>query len=169
VINEDSDRHIRSTADWIPIRGSIEAIAKLNHAGFRILVVTNQSGLGRGFFSVDALNAIHCKMRRELGALGAEIEAVFFCPHGPEEGCRCRKPRPGLLEDIERRLETDLRGVPFVGDSFRDIETATAVGASPFLVLTGKGRNTIKNHKMELAGVPVHEDLTEVTKALLAD
>jgi D-glycero-D-manno-heptose 1,7-bisphosphate phosphatase len=169
VINQDSDTYIKAPEEWVPIAGSLEAIAKLNHAGFCILVATNQSGLARGLFSIDAVNAMHRKMRRELAVLGAQIEAIFFCPHGPDEGCNCRKPRPGLLEDIERRLDINLSGIPIIGDSYRDIQAATAVGASPMLVLTGKGRKTIENHRQELKGIPVYKDLANAASALLRD
>ena len=168
VINQDSDSYIKTTEEWVPIPGSLEAIARLNHAGFRILVATNQSALGRGYFSVDALNAIHRKMRRELSVLGAQIEAIFFCPHAPEAGCQCRKPLPGLLADIGYRLQIDMVGIPVIGDSFRDIQAAASVGASPLLVLTGQGRMTIKKHGDDLTGVPVYKDLAAAANALLA-
>jgi len=167
VINQDSDTFVSSPDEWIPIPGSLEAIARLNHAGFRILIATNQSGLARGLFSIDALNLMHRKMRRELAVLGAQVEAIFFCPHGPDEGCNCRKPRPGLLEDIERRLNINLYGIPVIGDSYRDIQTATAVGAAPMLVLTGKGRKTIENLSQELNDIPVYKDLANAATALL--
>lgn len=167
VINQDSENYIRSADDWFPIPGSLEAIARLNHKGYRILVVTNQSGLGRGYFDIDGLNAIHRKMRRELSVLGAQIEAVFFCPHGPDSCCQCRKPLAGLLEDIGRRLRLDMSGVLVVGDSFRDIQAAVAVGAVPILVRTGKGRATIEDHQKELVGVPVYADLASMVDDLL--
>jgi D-glycero-D-manno-heptose 1,7-bisphosphate phosphatase len=168
VISQDADNYIRTIEDWVPIAGSLEAIAKLNHAGYRIVVATNQSGLARGFFNIDTVNAIHRKMRRELGVLGAQIEAIFFCPHGPDAGCHCRKPRPGLLEDIERRLQIDLVGVPVIGDSFRDIQAAAAVRATPLLVLTGKGQKTLQTHVNELRDVRVYRDLADAAEALLA-
>ena len=168
VINQDSDSYIKTAEEWIPIPGSLEAIARLNHAGFRVVLATNQSGLGRGVFSIEALNAMHRKMRRELSVLGAQIEAVFLCPHTPDAGCRCRKPSPGLLEDIGYRLQIDMTGVPVIGDSFRDIQAAASVGASPILVLTGKGKRTIEEHATELVGVPVYEDLATVADVLLA-
>ena len=167
VINQDSDGFIKTTDEWIAIPGSLEAIARLNHAGFRVLIASNQSGLGRGYFGIDAINAIHRKMRRELSVLGAQIEAIFFCPHSPDAGCRCRKPLPGLLEDIGLRLRIDMSGVPVIGDSFRDIQSAVAVGASPLLVLTGKGQKTLREHGGELTGIPVYRDLASAADALV--
>lgn len=167
VINEDSDDYIRSPEEWIPIPGSLEAIARLHHAGWRILVASNQSGLARGYFTIDDLNAMHRKMNRELARHGASVEAVFFCPHAPADGCQCRKPRPGLLEDIARRLQLDLTGVPVVGDSLRDVQAARAVGASPVLVLTGKGALTLSAHGDELAGVCIQPNLAAVADALI--
>lgn len=167
VINQDSEAYIRTADDWIPIPGSLEAIARLYHAGFRILVATNQSGLGRGYMTIDDLNDMHRKMRDQLNGLGAQIEAVFFCPHGPEVGCRCRKPRPGLLEEIVLRLQVDIRGTPVVGDSLRDIQAAWAVGATPILVLTGKGRSTLEHNPEELTDVAIFADLAAFVDALL--
>lgn len=167
VINQDSDAYIKSVDEWIPIPGSLEAVARLNHAGYRILVATNQSGLSRGLFSIDDLNAIHRKLRRELSVLGAQIDAIFFCPHKPEALCLCRKPLPGLLEDIAQRLRVELKGVPFIGDSIADIRAASAVGAMPLLVLTGKGQQTLAKHGSELSDIPVFADLAAAAEALV--
>lgn len=169
VINQDSDAYIKSAEEWIPIPGSLEAISRLNHAGFRILVASNQSGLGRGYFTIDDLNAMHRKMRRELSVLGAQIEAIFFCPHKPDARCRCRKPLPGLFEDISHRLGVNLKGVPFVGDSIGDVRAASAVGAVPLLVRTGKGSRTLEKYSREVEGVPVFTDLSAAAEAILAD
>lgn len=166
VINEDSDTHIKSPAEWVPLPGSLEAIARLNHEGWRVVVATNQSGLARGLFDIDALMRIHEKMQRAVAQYGGAIDAVFFCPHGPEDHCRCRKPKPGLLEDIGMRLRVDLRGVPTVGDSRQDLEAAVQVGALPILVRTGKGQQTIA-HGTGLLDVPVFDDLAAVADALL--
>ncbi|MEA3274012.1 MAG: D-glycero-beta-D-manno-heptose 1,7-bisphosphate 7-phosphatase [Pseudomonadota bacterium] len=168
VINQDSDAHIKTVEEWVPIPGSLEAIARLNHAGYRVVVATNQSGLARGLFTIDALNAIHRKMRRALGQVGGQIEAVFFCPHKPSDDCLCRKPRPGLLEDIGQRLQVDMTGVPVVGDSLRDIQAALAVGSAPFLVLTGKGRLTARNNPTEIEQIPTFADLSAAVDALLS-
>jgi D-glycero-D-manno-heptose 1,7-bisphosphate phosphatase len=142
VINEDSPSHIRSPAEWKPIPGSLEAIARLTQSGWQIVVATNQSGVGRGLFEMAALNAIHDRMHRAAIQAGGRIEAVFYCPHTADAGCACRKPQPGMLEDIARRFNVKLDGVPCIGDSLRDLEAAVAVDAQPILVLTGKGAST---------------------------
>lgn len=142
VINHDSAAYIKSPGEWRPIAGSLDAIARLNQAGFHVVIATNQSGIGRGLFDMAALNAIHAKMHQALAQAGARVDAIFFCPHTMDDRCRCRKPRTGLLEDIAHRLNTTLTGVPMVGDSIRDLEAAAAVRASPTLVLTGNGKKT---------------------------
>jgi D-glycero-D-manno-heptose 1,7-bisphosphate phosphatase len=120
--------------------GALEAIARLNHAGWHVVVASNQSGLGRGLFDVASLNAMHAKMHKLLAAVGGRIDAVFYCPHSPDEACHCRKPQPGLFEQIGERFGVDLKGVPTVGDSLRDVQAGAAVGCEPHLVLTGQGR-----------------------------
>ena len=169
VINHDSDHYIKSVEEWVPIPGSLEAMARLYQAGFRLAIASNQSGLGRHFFTIDDLHAIHRKMVRELANLGCQVEAIFFCPHTPEANCFCRKPLPGLLQEIASRLQIDLTGVPCVGDSWRDLEAALAVGASPILVRSGKGLRTESAHATELTrqGIPVFTDLAEVADQLL--
>ena len=142
VINHDSDQFIKSPGEWRPIPGSIEAIARLNQHGYRVAVASNQSGIGRGLFDMATLNAINDKMMELVFRQGGRIEAVFFCPHTAAEGCNCRKPRTGMLEEIAARFHTDLKGVPCVGDGLRDLQAAEAVGAQPILVLTGKGLRT---------------------------
>lgn len=142
VINHDSAAYIKSPAEWRPIPGSLDAIARLNQAGFHVVVATNQSGIGRGLFEMAALNAIHAKMHQALAQAGARVEAIFFCPHTAGDNCRCRKPKTGMYENIARRLNTSLIGVPMVGDSSRDIEAAAAVHGAPVLVLTGNGKKT---------------------------
>jgi D-glycero-D-manno-heptose 1,7-bisphosphate phosphatase len=143
VINQDSEKSIKSPDEWKPIPGSLEAIARLNKNGFRVVVASNQSGIGRGLFDMATLNAIHAKMHKALSQFGGHIDAVFFCPHAAESQCECRKPKPGLFRQIAERFHSDLKGVPAVGDSLRDIEVAAAVGALPILVETGKGKKTI--------------------------
>ena len=138
TINADSDDFVKSADEWQPLPGALEAIARLNHAGWRAVIASNQSGLGRGLFDAAALNAIHAKLHRQLAAVGGRIDAVFFCPHAPEEGCGCRKPLPGLFRQIGERLGVDLAGVPAVGDSVRDLQAGVAAGCTPHLVLTGK-------------------------------
>ncbi len=142
TINHDSERHIKSPAEWKPIKGSLEAIARLTQAGYRVVVATNQSGIGRGLFDTATLNAIHDTMQRAVQQAGGRIDAIFFCPHAGESDCECRKPKPGMLLEIGKRLNTPLAGVPMVGDALRDLQAAEAAGARPVLVLTGKGRNT---------------------------
>jgi D-glycero-D-manno-heptose 1,7-bisphosphate phosphatase len=139
TINEDSDDFIKSADEWKPLPGALEAIARLNHAGWHTVVVSNQSGLGRGLYEVSDLNAIHAKMYQMLAAVGGRIDAVFYCPHTPADACACRKPATGLFEQIEDRYGLDLKNVPAVGDSARDAVAAAAVGCEAHLVLTGKG------------------------------
>lgn len=142
VINHDSAQYIKSPEEWKPIPGSLEAIARLNQWGYRIVVATNQSGVGRGLFDMDTLNAIHEKMMKATAQAGGRIDAVFFCTHTDADQCDCRKPRPGMLNEIAARYNVSLAGVPVVGDSLRDLRAADAVGAQPILVLTGKGAKT---------------------------
>jgi D-glycero-D-manno-heptose 1,7-bisphosphate phosphatase len=142
VINFDSDQYIKSPAEWRPIPGSIEAIARLHQGGWRIAVATNQSGIGRGLFDMATLNAINDKMMEMVFRQGGRIDALFFCPHTAAEACGCRKPRTGMLEEIGARFHTELKGVPLVGDSLKDLQAADAVGAQPLLVRTGKGTRT---------------------------
>lgn len=168
VINEDSDDYIKSPEEWLPIPGSLEAIARLTKAGYRIAVATNQSGVARGLFDGDTLQRIHDKMRGAVAAAGGEIAAIYFCPHGPDAGCACRKPQPGLLREIGAHFHADLSGVPTVGDSLRDVQAAQAVGARPILVRTGKGEGTVMRGE-GLAGVPVYPDLAAVVDALLRE
>jgi D-glycero-D-manno-heptose 1,7-bisphosphate phosphatase len=142
VINRDSDQFIKNPEEWKPIPGSLEAIARLNHAGYRVVVASNQSGIGRGLFDMGALNAINDKMYRALAQVGGRIDSLFYCPHAAEADCNCRKPKPGMFLDIAQRFNVDLAGVPSVGDSLRDLQAAAAAGAQPMLVLTGKGTKT---------------------------
>jgi D-glycero-D-manno-heptose 1,7-bisphosphate phosphatase len=142
VINRDSDHFIKNPEEWKPIPGSLEAIARLNHAGYRVVVASNQSGIGRGLFDMGALNAINDKMYRALAQVGGRIDSLFYCPHAAEADCNCRKPKPGMFLDIAQRFNVDLAGVPSVGDSLRDLQAAAAAGAQPMLVLTGKGAKT---------------------------
>ncbi len=159
VINEDSDEFIKSPDEWKPIPGSLEAIANLNQAGFRVVVITNQSGIARGLLTLDDLHQIHSKMHQLLSKVGGNIEAVFFCPHGPKEDCKCRKPCPGLFHDFANRLSVPLANVFAVGDSLRDLQAATVSGAQPILVLTGKGQQTLKGDMDGLEDVLVYDDL----------
>ena len=166
VINHDSASYIKSPDEWKPIAGSLEAIALLNQAGYRVLVATNQSGIGRGLFDMATLNAIHDKMHRALGAVGGHIDGIFYCPHAQDAGCNCRKPKTGLLEEIARRFSASLEGVPLIGDSLRDLQAAASVGAQPVLVLTGKGKATLRDDNFP-EGTTVHADLAAAVQRLL--
>jgi len=165
VINHDSEAYIKGPDEWRPIAGSLEAIAKLTQAGYHVVVATNQAGVGRGLFDMATLNAIHDKMHRAVSQAGGRIEAVFFCPHAQEADCHCRKPKPGLLEEIGRRFNTSLKDVPCIGDALRDLEAASAVGAQPILVLTGKGRKT--RREALPANTLVYPNLAEAATALV--
>lgn len=142
VINFDSAQFIKSPDEWKPIPGSLAAIARLNQAGYRVVVATNQSGIGRGLFEMDTLNAIHDKMFKALAHVGGHIDALFFCSHTNADNCACRKPKPGMLQEIAMRFNADLTGVPAIGDALRDLQAAVEMGAQPILVLTGKGKKT---------------------------
>lgn len=165
VINHDSDDFIKNPSEWEPIEGSLEAIARLNYAGYRVVVITNQSGIARGLLDVETLNRIHSKMRRMLAQVGGRIEAIMFCPHGPEDDCKCRKPHNGSFEDLAHRLRVNLENVPAVGDSLRDIQAAMESNARPILVKTGKGERTLADGIPD--GVEVYDDLAAVVTALL--
>ncbi len=167
VINEDSDDYIKSPEEWRPVAGSLEAIARLTQADFRVVVITNQSGIGRGLFNVDMLNRIHNRMVDEVHHKGGEIDAILFCPHGPDDRCRCRKPEIGLFDDLAARLKTNLNGAYAVGDSLRDIEAARAADAIPILVRTGKGLRTLARGGNALTGIAVYEDLAHFVSVLL--
>jgi len=165
VINHDSDDFIKNPSEWEPIDGSLEAIARLNYAGYRVVVITNQSGIARGLLDVETLNRIHSKMRRMLAQVGGRIEAIMFCPHGPEDDCKCRKPHNGSFEDLAHRLRISLHNVPAIGDSLRDIQAAMESNARPILVKTGKGERTLTEGIPQ--GVEVYDDLAAVVTALL--
>ena len=142
VINFDSAQFIKSPAEWKPIPGSLEAIARLNQSGYKVVVATNQSGVGRSLLDMDTLNSIHEKMHKMLFAAGGRIDAIFYCPHTADSDCACRKPKPGMFKRISETMNADLKGVPAVGDSLRDLQAAVAVGCRPMLVHTGKGEKT---------------------------
>ena len=165
VINLDSEHYIKTPEEWRPIAGSLEAIARFTQAGFRVVVATNQAGVGRGLFDMATLNAIHDKMHKAVNQLGGRIDAVFFCPHAQEAGCACRKPQPGMLLEIAERFNIELAGVPAIGESMRDLQSARSAGARPILVLTGKGDQTQKS-----GGLPentgIHQDLASAAAAL---
>ena len=167
VINLDSEHYIKTPEEWKPFAGSLEAIARFTQAVFRVVVATNQSGVGRGLFDMATLNAMHDKMHKAVNQLGGRIEAVFFCPHAQDAGCACRKPQPGMLLEIAERFNVALAGVPAIGDSLRDLQAASAAGARPILVLTGKGEQTLKAGGLP-EGTEIHQDLAAAALALAA-
>ena len=171
TINEDREDYVKSPDEWVPIPGALEAIARLNQAGWHTVVATNQSGLGRGTFDMATLNAMHVKMNQLLAKQGGRIDAVFFCPHAPDENCLCRKPLPGLIEQIGERFGVELSDVPVVGDSLRDLQAGAAVGCPPHLVRTGKAAHLSPSQIEELCaqvpGTQVHSDLTAFAEHLI--
>ncbi|MBI5938769.1 MAG: D-glycero-beta-D-manno-heptose 1,7-bisphosphate 7-phosphatase [Betaproteobacteria bacterium] len=168
VINFDSDQFIKSPDEWKPIPGSLEAIAMLNQAGYRVVVASNQSGIGRGLFEMATLNAIHAKMHKMVAQAGGRIEAIFFCPHPADSHCACRKPKAGLFEEIATRYHTELSNVPAIGDSARDIQAAFEAGAKPILVRTGKGAKTSSNGDLP-PHVRIFDNLAAAARALIAE
>jgi D-glycero-D-manno-heptose 1,7-bisphosphate phosphatase len=165
VINYDSAEFIKKPDEWKPIPGSLEAIARLTQAGYHVVVATNQSGVGRGLLDMATLSAIHDKMHKALAHAGGRIDAVFYCPHAQDANCNCRKPKTGLLEDIARRFNVDLGGVPCIGDSLRDLQAAVRVEAQPILVLTGKGRQTAAAGGLP-ANTQTFADLDQAVKSI---
>lgn len=143
VLNQDSANFIKNPNEWIPIPGSLEAVALLNQFGFRIVVATNQSGISRGLFDMATLNSIHDKMHRGLAQVGGRLDAVFYCPHAADDHCDCRKPKSGMIKDIGKRFSVELNEVPAVGDSLRDLQAFADAGCQPILVRTGKGEETL--------------------------
>lgn len=166
VINYDSDDFIKSPSEWVPIPGSLEAIARLNQAGYRVVVATNQSGIARNLFDIVTLNAIHQKMHNAAQLAGADIDAVFFCPHAADDNCDCRKPKAGMLHAIAKRFEINLKGVPNVGDSLRDLQAGFVAGCTPHLVLSGKGEKTFAKGGLP-PGTMTHKNLAAVVDHLL--
>lgn len=169
VINRDSSDFVKSVDEWIPLPGSIPAIADLCRAGYTVTVASNQSGLARGLLDRNALRAMHRKLRRLVNADGGHVDRIVVCPHGPDDGCDCRKPKPGLLRRIARYYGVELTGVPVIGDSLRDLQAATAAGARAILVRTGNGLKTEASLSGELSATEVYDDLAAATAALLAE
>jgi D-glycero-D-manno-heptose 1,7-bisphosphate phosphatase len=172
TLNEDRDDFIKSADEWVPLPGALEAVAQLNHAGWHVVLATNQSGLGRGLFDMATMNAVQAKLNQLLTRLGGRIDAVFFCPHVPDDGCDCRKPLPGLFRQIGERFGVDMKGVPVVGDSLRDLQAGAAVGCEPHLVRTGKSARLSDDEVQALAaqvpGTVVHADLAAFAAHWLA-
>lgn len=169
VINYDSDDYIKSVDEWEPIPGSLQAMGRLCQAGYTLVVMTNQSGIARQMFDLETLHAMHKKMDGLLEQYGGQVSAVFFCPHGPDDACDCRKPKAGMYQDLAARFQCDFEGVPSIGDSLRDIQAARMAGAKPILVRTGKGEGTLATAGEELSGVPVFKDLDEVADVILGE
>ena len=166
VINKDSSHFIKTPNEWVPIAGSLEAIALLNQSGFRVAVATNQSGVSRGLFDMATLNAIHNKMHRELATVGGRVDAVFFCPHAADDHCHCRKPDTGMIEEIGKRFSVELKGVPAVGDALRDLQAFANAGCQPILVKTGKGEETLAKGNLP-PNTWVCADLAEAVQRIL--
>ena len=171
VLNVYREDHVKAPEEWTPVPGALEAVARLNHAGWHTVVATNQAGIGRGMIDMASVNAVHAHMNRQLMALGGRIDAVFFCPHTPEEACDCRKPLPGMLLDIALRYGADLAAVPMVGDTLRDLQAAAAAGSPPHLVLTGRAaaldEATLAQHVAQVPAARVHRDLAAFAEWLL--
>jgi D-glycero-D-manno-heptose 1,7-bisphosphate phosphatase len=165
VINQESDDFIKSPEEWRPIESSLEAIALFNEQGYKVVVITNQSGLARGLFDLGMLEKIHAKMHFMTEEKGGKIDAIYFCPHGPDDGCNCRKPKPGLLKAFAADFHADLTKIAVIGDSLRDLQAAEAVGAKPILVKTGKGLRTLLNN-LHL-NIPVFENLYDAAQHLI--
>lgn len=169
VINRDSDEFVKSADEWLPLDGSIEAIAALSRAGYVVAVASNQSGLARGLFDTSALAAIHEKLHDLVAAAGGRVDHIAICPHGPDDDCDCRKPRPGLLQQIGARFGTSLAGTPVVGDSLRDLQAAVCVDARPILVRTGNGARTESALPPDLSSIEVYDNLSAAVTALLVE
>lgn len=169
VINFESKDYIKTPEEWLPIPGSLQAIGLLTKAGYTIAVATNQSGVGRGFYTEAELALIHQKMSDSLAKLGGKVDKVFYCPHLPDDHCSCRKPGIGLFEQIADYYQLDLRGIIAIGDSLRDIKAALKVGCEPILVLTGNGEQTLLNNRELADEVPVFPDLLSAVQKLLQE
>jgi D-glycero-D-manno-heptose 1,7-bisphosphate phosphatase len=169
VINRESADFVRSADEWVPLDGSIEAIARLSNAGFTVAIASNQSGLARGLFDTKALADMHSKLHALVANAGGRIEHIAICPHGPDDNCDCRKPLPGLLHQISATLNVSLVNAPVIGDSLRDLKAAQSAGAQPILVRTGNGRKTEGNLPAELATIDVYDDLATAASALLSE
>jgi len=167
VINQDSDDFIKSPAEWLPLEKSLEAIALLNQNGYKVVVITNQSGLARGLFDEKTLNAIHQKMYDEVAKFGGKIEAIYFCPHQASNECKCRKPKSGLLKQFASDYDVNLSQVSFIGDSLRDIQAAQNAGARPILVKSGNGAKTLQENPQFLTSILIFENLYDAAKSII--
>jgi D-glycero-D-manno-heptose 1,7-bisphosphate phosphatase len=171
ILNAYRDDHVKAPEEWQPLPGALEAVARLNHAGWHVVVATNQAGIGSGMIDMASVNAVHGRMMQSLMAVGGRLDAVFFCPHTPEDGCDCRKPAPGMMLEIGRRYGAELAQVPMVGDTLRDLRTAHAAGCEPHLVTTGRaaevGDDTLARWLAEVPGARIHTDLAAFAEHLL--
>ncbi|MCK5121030.1 MAG: D-glycero-beta-D-manno-heptose 1,7-bisphosphate 7-phosphatase [Methylococcales bacterium] len=167
VINHDSDDYIKSADEWLPIAGSLEAIALFNKNDYKVIVITNQSGLSRGLYDEATLDQIHQKMHQLTLQKGGEIDAIFYCPHGPNDNCLCRKPKPGMLNDFAQQYNCSLENIYFIGDKLGDIQAAESAGAKPILVKTGKGESTLKNNPD--ITLPIFENLYDAAKFIISE
>jgi D-glycero-D-manno-heptose 1,7-bisphosphate phosphatase len=171
VLNAYRDDHVKEANEWLPLPGALDAVARLNHAGWHVVVATNQAGVGRGMIDMASLNAVHAHMIKRLAAVGGRIDAVFFCPHTPEDGCTCRKPLPGMMREVAKRWGVDLAQVPMVGDSLRELQTAVNAGCLPHLVCTGRAAQAtpedLAQWKAQVPSAQVHLDLAAFAQALI--
>lgn len=172
ILNEYRDDHVKAPAEWVPVPGALEAVSRLNHAGWHAVVATNQAGIGRGMIDMASVNLIHAHMNKLMQAQGARLDAVFFCPHTPEDQCECRKPQPGMMLEIGRRYGIDLHQVPVAADTLRDLQAAHAAGCEPHLVRTGRAagldESQIEQWRQQVPGVRVHADLAALAEHLIA-
>ncbi len=172
ILNDFRDDHVKAPEEWFAIPGALEAVSRLNHAGWHAVVATNQSGIGRGMIDMASVNAVHAQMLKRLMAVGGRIDAVFFCPHTPEDQCDCRKPLPGLMRDIGKRYGIDLKHVPMVADTLRDLQAAFAAGCEPHLVRSGRAalldEAQLQDVAAQVPGTRVHADLAAFAEHLLA-
>ena len=172
ILNEFRDDHVKAPDEWFPVPGALEAVSRLNHSGWHVVVATNQSGIGRGMIDMASVNAVHAHMNKQLMAVGGRIDAVFFCPHTPEDLCDCRKPLPGLMRDIGKRYGIDLKHVPMVGDTLRDLQAAHAAGCEPHLILSGRAAlldaGLVQSMLDLVPGTRAHAGLAEFAEYLLA-
>jgi D-glycero-D-manno-heptose 1,7-bisphosphate phosphatase len=171
ILNKYREDHVKAPTEWVPIPGALDAVARLNHAGWHVVVATNQAGIGRGMIDMASVNAIHAHMNQMLLAQGGRLDAVFFCPHTPEDGCNCRKPLPGMMRDIGQRYGVDLHTVPMVADTLRDLQAAEAAGCEPHLVKSGRALNLppeqVQQMLDKVPGARVHADLSAFAAHLL--
>ena len=172
ILNLYRDDHVKSPEEWVPIPGALEAVARLNHAGWHTVVATNQAGIGRGMIDMASINAVHQRMMQRLAEVGGRVDAVFFCPHTPEDNCDCRKPKPGLMNQIAQRYGIEPRTVPMVVDTLRDLQAARAAGCEPHLVRTGRAVALTDAQVVEIVqqvpATEVHDDLSDFADFLLA-